>query len=217
MLLVGGSDGAGKAIISSSIYDPVAGSFATGPSLSAARERHTATLLADGRVLVAGGRVATGNRFTALRSAEIYDPATNAFTTVTTMLSARYSHGTSVVAGKVLVAGGNVGSTETSATEVFDPATGVWTALSNLVTARSEFTVTPLDVGRILIAGGQSGVTRLAVAEIYSASVFSAGASMQAARSAHSATTLPNGRVLIVGGVGASGSSINTAELYGTP
>lgn len=217
VLLVGGSDGAGKAIISSSIYDPVAGSFATGPSLSAARERHTATLLADGRVLVAGGRVATGNRFTALRSAEIYDPATNAFTTVTTMLSARYSHGTSVVAGKVLVAGGNVGSTETSATEVFDPATGVWTALSNLVTARSEFTVTPLDVGRILIAGGQSGVTRLAVAEIYSASVFSAGASMQAARSAHSATTLPNGRVLIVGGVGASGSSINTAELYGTP
>lgn len=217
VLLIGGSDNAGKTLGSSSMYDPATGSFTTGPNLSSARERHTATRLPDGRVLVAGGRVATGNRYTALRSVEIYDPATNVFTTLPAMLSVRYSHGASLVAGKVLVAGGNIGSAETPATEVFDPATGVWTALSNLVTARSEFTVTPLDAGRILIAGGQNGVTRLAVAEIYSAGVFSAGATMRAARSAHSATILPNGRVLIVGGVGASGSSINTAELYGTP
>ena len=219
VLLVGGSDNAGKVTGSSSIYDPVTASFATGPNMSAARERHTATRLSDGRVLIAGGRVVTGNRFTALRSAEIYDPATNTFATLPLLRSARYSHAAALVNDKVVIVGGFDGAADVLASESFDPAAGVWSLGASLNVGRSEHTFTVHSSGRLLVAGGKNGSTRLMSAEIYSTASagFTPTASMQATRVAHTATLLTTGKVLVVGGTGSTGTSIKTAELYGNP
>ncbi len=75
VLIVGGADNAGKTIATSIVYTPANGTFAAGPSLKAARERHTATLLPNGKVLVVGGRQKSGNGYVVLGSAEVCDAA----------------------------------------------------------------------------------------------------------------------------------------------
>jgi hypothetical protein len=231
VLIVGGADNAGKTISSTLIFDPVTGSFANGPALSAARERHVAMLLADGRVLIAGGRAKSGNGYTVIASAEIYSPATGAFTSAGNMAAGRYSASVALLNdGRVLVAGGSNDTTGTSAgalntAELYTPSTGLpgtWTVAAQtpvLSAQRKEFTLTTLLDGRALAAGGQNIAGRLNSAELYSlatgaAGVFAAAPPMLTARSGHTATRLVDGRVLVVGGVGTAGSSITAAEYY---
>ena len=112
---------------------------ATG-SMATARYIHTATLLTNGKVLVAGG-ITTGY---ATATAELYDPAAGAWTTTGSLVAARYDHYATLLSnGKVLVAGG-VGSdgTDLNSAEVYDPATGVWTATSSMASARYQHTAT---------------------------------------------------------------------------
>ena len=119
----------------------------------AARTQHTATLLADGRVLIAGG--ADGNRGTHA-SVEIYDPASRSFSFAGMLQSARYAHSATLMPdGRVLIAGGNDanGAAQSSA-EWFDPASGTSTAAGDLGTAQVGHSATLLRDGRVLIAGG---------------------------------------------------------------
>jgi hypothetical protein len=69
--VTGGEDGTGKALTSAEIYDPKTGVFTPTSSMTTARFGHSATLLADGRVLVAGG---TADGKTVLASAELFQP-----------------------------------------------------------------------------------------------------------------------------------------------
>ena len=134
--------------------------FATG------RYYHTATLLPNGKVLVAGGNfTGTGG---ALASAELYDPASGTWTATGSLATARYAHTATLLPnGKVLVAGG-VGTSSTSLTsaELYDPASGSWTATGSLATARGGHTATLLPNGKVLVAGGSNG-SALASAELY--------------------------------------------------
>jgi Galactose oxidase, central domain len=113
--------------------------------LTTARYRHTATLLENGQVLVAGGL--------GLASTELYDPATGVWTPTGSMNKARQYHtATLLTNGQVLVAGGGSGGSSTA--ELYDPATGMWTRTGSMTPAREFHTATLLPNGKVLVAGG---------------------------------------------------------------
>ncbi len=182
----------------SSFHD--AGVINTVRSMSTKRAAHTATLLPDGKVLVAGG-FAEGGR--SLAGAEVFDPATNTFAFAGNMNATRSGHTATLLPnGKVLIAGGYNGSYLASA-EVYDPAARTFTPTGRMITARSGHIATLLNDGKVLLAGGVGvGWTFLADAELFdsTANTFTETGGMTTARESHTATLLKDGRVLISGG-----------------
>jgi hypothetical protein len=219
VLVVGGadlSDGIDN-LATAEIYDPATGKFTPTGSMAQGRAEHTATLLADGRVLVAGGY---GGGTNTLSSAEIYDPATGKFAPTGSMSVTRDRHtATLLPSGKVLIAGGlDDGATSSSpgvlaSAELFDPTTGTFTPTGSMEAARDWHTATPLGGGRVLVVGGAGAdqVTPLASTEIYDSATghFTATGSMQVARRNHTATLLLDDTVLVAGGDG-----VTTGEIY---
>jgi hypothetical protein len=202
------------------LYDPVAGSFSQTGNMVASRGGQTATLLMNGKVLIAGGadQDPTGTGST---SAELYDPSTGVFTQTGSMAVGRFRHTATLLEnGKVLITGGILlsSSNPTSTAEIYDPATGSFTVTGSLTAAREEHTATLLNDGRVLIVGGESSASGnsnlqpTATAEVFdpSTGLFSTTGTMIAARNLHTATLLPKGTVLIAGG----GDDNSTAEVY---
>jgi Bacterial Ig-like domain (group 2)/Galactose oxidase, central domain len=199
------------------LYDSATGVFSGTGNMTANRGDHTATLLADGKVLIAGGadQDSTG---TGLASAELYDPSTGTFTRTGSMAVGRFLHtATLLQSGKVLIVGGALTSASdpVATAEVYDPATGIFTMTHAMATAREQHTATLLADGRVLIVGGATSAGAAdptATAEVYDPSTgsFSVTGSMAEARTYHTATLLPSGKVLVVGG----GDENSTAEVY---
>jgi Galactose oxidase, central domain/Kelch motif len=209
------------------LYDPAAGTIVSSGNLAAARDLHTATLLPNGKVLIAGGGNCSGPACSsgalALTSAELYDAATGLFTPTGSLATARNRHTATLLQnGKVLVTGGKgiderAFSPAVGPAELYDPASGTFSPTGTLNVLRLSHTATLLPNGNVLIAGGNNpnastGV--LASAELYDAVAgsFSVIGSLVAGRELHTATLLPNGKVLIAGGVGFD--DVQTAELY---
>ncbi len=169
VLVAGGSatDGT-SALASIDLYDPSTGWAAAGGlnPMSSARHSHTATRLADGRVLVAGG---TANISTAIGTAEVYDPATGNWSSAGTLVTARYGHAAVLLGdGKVLVVGGTDGDNPLSSAELYDPAMNSWTAVAYpMSTARMGHAAFMLGNGKVLVAGGSDGSSILRSAELY--------------------------------------------------
>ncbi len=175
--------------------------YAAAP-MSAARMAHTATLLPDGRVLVAGGFTSEGS---AAQSAEVFESGTGCFSPLPRMVTVRHSHTATVLPnGKVLIVGGyDRGSTTTAAAELFDPTTDTFTPTGSLLAARAGHVAVLLGDGKVLIAGGVGpGWSFLATAELYDPATgrFSPTSNMTVARESHIAVRLQDGRVLIAGG-----------------
>ena len=119
--------------------------FETTGSLVAGRYRHTATLLPNGKVLVAGGV----NNADVVRPAEVYDPALGTWTPTGRLADGRVDHTATLLPnGKVLVAGGQSGDDLASA-ELYDPTSGTWTSTGSLATARLRHTATLLPNGKV--------------------------------------------------------------------
>jgi hypothetical protein len=177
------------------------------------RSGHSATLLPNGKVLLAGGMRRNQDFY---KSAELYDPATGKFSKTGEMRERRVGHIAVLLrSGKVLIAGGWVGMGGTDSAELYDPATGQFTLVSKMTTRRGRPSATLLADGDVLIAGGEERDNEsLASAEIFHAktSTFQATSSMHHARVSHTATLLEDGRVLIAGGYAESVSA--SAELY---
>ncbi|MGD0248702.1 MAG: kelch repeat-containing protein, partial [Candidatus Limnocylindrales bacterium] len=194
------------------------GTFSPTGSMAAGRYHHTATLLSDGRVLVAGGYRDPSN---VLASAELYDPKTGTFSPTGSMATARADHTATLLSdGRVLIAGGWDGSTYPTSAELYDPKTGTFSPTGSMAAGRYHHTATLLSDGRVLVAGG-GGSPHLAYptsAELYDpkTGTFSATGSMATGRVDHTATLLSDGRVLIAGGWDGSQfhASDDLAELY---
>ena len=177
VLVAGGYHGDGGSypgafLSNAEIYDPATGLWTATGAMNAARYNFTATLLPNGKVLVAGGYSSTGDFSSAnyLSGAEIYDPVTGAWTTTGSMSNARNVHTADLLpSGKVLVAGGVNYSSILPIAELYDPATGFWTATGTLSSARWAHTSTMLPIGKALVTGGLGiGGVGLSSAEIYS-------------------------------------------------
>lgn len=161
VLVAGGRDGFDTALDSTEVYDPGAidgvASWSLGPTMSGARFAHTATALAEGRVVVAGGQ----DDRVLLATAEVYEPVGGGTWRATgAMRGARRSHtATALADGKVLVAGGE-GPVPLASAELYDPATsaggrlGAWSPAASMRTARRRHSATALADGRVLVAGG---------------------------------------------------------------
>ena len=218
VLIAGGvhvpADGSeGVALASAEVFDPATGTWEETGAMDDARHRHTATLLRNGLVLVAGGIADSPPDGSAerLTSAELYDPATGTWTDTGPMHTRRALHtGTLLSSGLVLIAGGNraehkpLGKALASA-ELYDPAIGAWTDTGQLEVGRAWHTATALGDGTVLVTGGSiyRGAEALASTERYDPATgqWTAGPPMEHARYDHTATLMSDGSVLIVGGV----------------
>ena len=193
---------------------------ATPGSEAKARFSHTATVLADGRLFVAGG-VGYGNPE---RTGELFDPASDTFTPLgVLMLSRRFGHAaTLLVDGRVLITGGyaeGFGASLRTAT-VFDPATDSFVAPGGDMTeVRAMHAQTLLPDGTVLVLGGSDGDVNLDTGETFdpATGTFEAlDATMVRARSSFTATGFAvdgHFRVLIAGGYDGD-AAIATAELF---
>src|SRR5207245_2184851 len=194
------------------------GTWAPMADLNQPRAEHTATLLANGTVLIAGGRDAADQP---LASAEIYDPATGGYTLLASPLPAPvWGHtATRLDDGTVLIAGGTGdGGLPVAAAQLFDPATDTFTAVGSMTTPRGHHTATLLRDGRMPVAGGQSAQNLdLDTAEVYNPAINTftlLPTLMSTARSGHlGVQLLYNGRVLVSGGT-SGGEVVSIAEVY---
>ena len=183
----------------------------------------SATLLPNGKVLVAGGNPQFNRRGLTRATAELYDPSTGRWTLTGSMHEAREGHAAVLLAnGKVLVLGGGASSGGVSrlvsSAELYDPSTGTWTDTGRLTTARAGATATVLSDGRVLVTGGASSRTGdpERSAEVYDpiTGIWAKTAAMSVPRNGHTATLLPDGRVLVVGGQCCTEPAVASAELY---
>src|SRR5262245_17336033 len=192
---------------------------ATG-ALGAARALHTATPLANGKVLVVGGVDVSNPGFPAVGGAELYDPATGKWSATGNPVASRVFHTAVRLAnGKALIVGG-FGDLQSFLfnAEIYDPDTGAWKAVSNPNVMRQNAAAILLTDGRVLVAGGDTSGDEANSAEIYDPVLnkWSRTGAMVQSRTFHSITLLPNGKALVAGGVGIGrgASYLRTAEIY---
>ena len=184
--------------------------FYPGPNLNAARSWHTATLLPDGRVLIAGGNTGWGG--SPLASAEIYDPATKTFTLTGNMQYARSTHAATLLPdGKVLITGGY-----NTTAEMFNPASGTFSTISNMNYVHYGHSATLLQDGRVLVEGSSVSYPANA-AEVYVPSLqgFTNLPGTLDYGTHRPAVRLEDGRVLLAGGsIGSGYSPGNNGEYF---
>lgn len=166
----------------------------------------TLSLLASGRVLIAGGELAAS----ATDGAMIFEPP-RTVRAIAPLPSPRKNHAAVVLAdGRVLVTGGvDASLAPTAEADVFDPTSEAWSQARPMTTPRASHAATLLADGRVLVTGGAAG---LASAELWDPSTGSwHAAAMLDAHESHTSTLLPDGRVLVVG---FGGNGVADAELF---
>lgn len=178
-------------------------------SMANSRLQFTATLLSNGKVLVAGGIQGTGTNTKVLAEAELYDPATGSFSTTGSMGTARAYFAATMLCNlssppcndnRVLVTGGiDVSGNPITTAELYDPTTGTFSPTTgSMQFVHASHTATLLNNGKVLVAGWGN-----AFAELFdpSTETFKQTGSILMARVSHTATLLNNGKVLITGGI----------------
>ena len=228
VLIAGGLNGS-TSQNTAQLYSPTTGTWTAAANLNAARHADTATLLADGRVLVAGGL----NGTTTLATAALYNPASGTGTWTATTgpippaglknhVAVLLTTTNNQLSNKVLLVGGNNGTSTIASVFLFDPTQSAFSTLTALSSPREGHTATVLTNGNILITGGKNGSTVLATTMVFNPSsgmgTWTSAGTMTTARQLHAAVLLPsgivaNGQVLLAGGNNGT-STLGTAELW---
>jgi N-acetylneuraminic acid mutarotase len=184
------------------IYNPFTGQWTTTGSMTKPRSSHTATLLRDGLVLIAGGLCNGGFSYPD-NSAELYDPSTGTWKATGSMNVARVNTAATLLPnGQVLTAGGNSTSSAGRSAELYDPSTGTWKAMGSMTVYRPTLTAALLMNGDVLVFGG----TQLAssASEFYNPSHGTWTSTGQyyvaPSRIGHTLTLLGTGKALVAGG-----------------
>ena len=192
--------------------------FVSTGSMETARQSHAATVLADGRVLVVGGRTAIGGRRAVRQkvypSAEVYDPASGSWSPAGSMANERSRHTVTLLEDGRVLAVGTKG--KKTIPEVFDPSADAWSLTGEMTAPRGEHAATLLGDGTVLVTGGRTATLQyLNEAEIYdpATDAWTEAASMADERAFHTATLLASGKVLAVGS-DLTLTFLVTAELY---
>jgi len=196
---------------SAELYDPLTGTFTPTGSMTSPRTGHTATLLSNGKVLIASGSPGPGPLFTQTPTAELYDPDTGTFTPTGAMVNPGSKLSMLLPDGKVLIFGAHAG-------ELYDPDTGSFAEIdpysgSGIV---GVFSCTPLADGRVLLigdAGLDSYKMRTAVFDPRDGGVHSVAPLPDRWRSSYSTTLMTDGTILLAGGDD-DWSYLSTAETY---
>lgn len=218
VLIAGGYDAKGYSLNAAEIYDPATGAFVAAANMMTSRSLHTATLLQSGKVLIAGGVNDQSGGAVSLATAELYDPASGAFTSTGSMTAARWWHKTTLMAnGQVLIVPGSDGADYQSA-ELYDPSAGMFSGFpfansGNLVAA----TVNLLPGGRVLTTltvpecDGSASQTSLYDPAIR---MFVAGSDMTHRHCNSTGVQLSDGGVLIVGSIQDGDGPSPGADVY---
>jgi Galactose oxidase, central domain/Kelch motif len=207
------------------LFDPTTGQFSATGVMSDGRTGHTATLLADGKVLIAGGNDFFAGSGGTVSTAEVYDPGTGTFAATGSMTVARERHtATALLDGTVLVTGGlyNVARQPfdyQSSAEIYDPASGNFTEVGEMTDARYAHTATLLSDGNVLIAGGTNSFPPTGAVdyvEIYDpvSQLFTTGSTMTNGRYNLQALLLKSSLTLIMGGYDASNTPVYTTDIF---
>lgn len=205
VLAAGGTDSTtdSSALSSAEVYDPTANTWSAVGSMAVARRGHTATALADGRVVILGGH---NSGSLGVLAAEVY--SAGSFSAFGSLSAGHSGHTATLLGGKILVSAGGVNSAE-----LFDPVSQTSTAAGAL-NERKGASAFLLASGKVLVAGGLGSVVR--GAELYdpTTNAWTAAGSMISPRFGQSGVLLPSGKVLIDGGRGASETLTLEPELY---
>lgn len=165
----GGVDAFGQWITqpTADIFDPVTGLWTKAAKMHQARRAHSATLLPDGRVLVAGGTTGGKNDGTQagvqLDTVELYDPVANTWTKLPKLVTARTFHTAALAQGGALILFGGLDGSGSASRRVEGYFEGTWQALDPMLIDRYQHASALLADGRVLLAGGVYQAT----AELY--------------------------------------------------
>ena len=195
------------------LYDPANNTWTDRAPLLTGRQFHTATVLASGMVLVAGGYGATGF----LAGVETYDPASDAWSSIASLGIARAAAtATLLPSGEVLVIGGFGAAGPLGPGELYDPTISAWSSVSNPLPGRFGHTATLLPSGQVLVATGAVSGGVVASAERYDSGgdAWALTNPLQTARSTHTVTPLVSGKILVTGGNSGASTPLASAELY---
>jgi len=201
---------------SSELYDPATGKWSSTGSLNTARDGQTATLLPNGKVLVAGGGYYANMVINPGNSAELYDTVAGTWSTTGNLNAARWDHtATLLPSGRVLVAGGFLYNS--NGAELFNPATGTWSHTGNLNSEHYHHTAMLLSNGKVLVVGGQNSPSSAELCDP-ATGIWSNTGNLNKGRYPLTATLLPNGKVLVAGGADDCNEDFcifdRSAELY---
>lgn len=202
VLVAGGDTGLGPSD-DALLFDPGDESWTATGKLHGARYNHTASLLTTGEVLVIGGfGHPTADTFGALRTAEVYAPATGTWRQVASLPVGRSGHTATVMSdGTVLVVGGTSDDAYLTDVQLYAPMTSTFVQLGSIMQPRYVHAASELSNRRVLIVGGRHISDTLASSELFNVTAVMAAPDIPGARWGHSATTLEDGRVVVVGGL----------------
>jgi hypothetical protein len=175
-------------------------STSEGARLSVPRVQHTATLLPNGNVLIAGGVNQNG----VIGTAEILNPVTMRIEKQIPLQEARYGHtAINLRDGRVLIAGGvGIANLATASAEIFDPVAQTFRRIAPMGEARFRHAAARLPDGSVLVIGGRSGSILRNTCERFDPLTerFLPDASLPEYRFDFTATALADGRIVVVGG-----------------